>query len=558
LDEGTPISEGARYAAFLSYSHKDSAAARWLHRRLETYRIPRRLVGTPGEHGPVPARLTPIFRDREELPAAGDLSERVRAALAGSRHLIVICSPNSAASLWVAKEIETFRQLHPGRPVYAAIVDGDPDQCFPRGLASESVEPLAADLRKGHDGRRLGFLKLVAGLGGVGLDALVQRDAARRLRRVTAVTAAALLAVLAMAVMTVAALNARTEANRQRVKAEGLIEFMMTDLRTKLKGVGRIDALRIANQRALDYYRRQPVAGLAPGSLELRARILHAIGEDYIAGGDLPAASAAFGEAYSATAAALEREPDEARAIFAHAQSEYWIGRVHEVRHEWPQALARYRRYADAARRLNEVEPGNPDNMMEMGYSATNLGLIELNGRGQPQVSQAYFNRAIAWFARAAKARPRDPAPLRELANAYNCLADSYYRQQKWSAVAASYDAEYRVTQRVVALDPKNTDSLYRLALAERALARAAQKVGSPARAGPLLHSALDRMEALAALDPANAEWLLMKTKIECDLLKASPGAARPELIRAISSAHRALLRQNNPRAADVSHCLGI
>src|SRR4051812_49565957 len=129
-ESGTP-----RYRAFISYSHKDAAIGRWLHRRLEGYRLPRRLVGSEGERGPVPSRLTPIFRDREELPAAGDLSERVRAALADSDHLVIVCSPNSAASPWVAKEIEAFRELHPGRPVYAAIVEGDPAQCFPANLA---------------------------------------------------------------------------------------------------------------------------------------------------------------------------------------------------------------------------------------------------------------------------------------------------------------------------------------------------------------------------------------------------------------------------------------
>ena len=176
-DPATP----AGYVAFISYSHRDAAIGRWLHRRLETYRMPKRLVGAAGEHGQVPARLTPIFRDRDELPAAGDLSEKVRAALAVSDNLIVVCSPDAAASPWVAKEIETFRELHPDRPIFAAIVEGEPDQCFPPALRDGGIEPLAADLRKEGDGRRLGVLKLVAGLAGVGLDALVQRDAARRI-----------------------------------------------------------------------------------------------------------------------------------------------------------------------------------------------------------------------------------------------------------------------------------------------------------------------------------------------------------------------------------------
>ena len=88
----------ARYRAFISYSHQDAAAGRRLHRRLERYVLPRRLVGRATARGPVPRRLGPIFRDREDLPAADSLSEEVRAALAGSASLIVVCSPAARAS----------------------------------------------------------------------------------------------------------------------------------------------------------------------------------------------------------------------------------------------------------------------------------------------------------------------------------------------------------------------------------------------------------------------------------------------------------------------------
>ena len=46
-----------KYRAFISYSHADEKWARWLHRSLETYRVPRRLVGQKTQFGPVPARL---------------------------------------------------------------------------------------------------------------------------------------------------------------------------------------------------------------------------------------------------------------------------------------------------------------------------------------------------------------------------------------------------------------------------------------------------------------------------------------------------------------------
>ena len=45
-------------------------------------------------------RLTPIFKDREELAASGDLSTGLKDALAATQFLIVIASPSSARSRW--------------------------------------------------------------------------------------------------------------------------------------------------------------------------------------------------------------------------------------------------------------------------------------------------------------------------------------------------------------------------------------------------------------------------------------------------------------------------
>ena len=258
-----------KYWAFISYSHKDADFGRRLHRRLETYSLPRRMVARAIGRGVVPRRLAPIFRDREEFSAANDLSTEVRAALQISRSLIVVCSPAAAASPWVAREVETFRALHPDRPVLAAIREGEPPACFPDALRRHdatglAIEPLAADFRKGRDGAELGLLKLIAGILGIGLDELVQRDAQRRTQRVTAVTAAALVGMLAMGVLTIFALNARAEADRQRNEAEGLVEFMLTDLRDRLKGVGRLDIMAAVNERTLHYYADQDISSLPP------------------------------------------------------------------------------------------------------------------------------------------------------------------------------------------------------------------------------------------------------------------------------------------------------
>jgi hypothetical protein len=74
----------ARFRAFVSYSHADAAIAQKLHRKIETYRLPRHLRLDPiaNENN---GRLGRIFRDHEDLPAAEDLSESVKRALARSR-----------------------------------------------------------------------------------------------------------------------------------------------------------------------------------------------------------------------------------------------------------------------------------------------------------------------------------------------------------------------------------------------------------------------------------------------------------------------------------------
>src|SRR5215469_14629909 len=89
----SPDNPGYRYRAFISYSHQDRFWADWLHRALEAYRVPSRLVGTHTAAGTVPRRLAPVFRDRDELASATDLGRKVNEALAQSANLIVICSP---------------------------------------------------------------------------------------------------------------------------------------------------------------------------------------------------------------------------------------------------------------------------------------------------------------------------------------------------------------------------------------------------------------------------------------------------------------------------------
>jgi tetratricopeptide (TPR) repeat protein len=283
-----------RYSAFISYSHSDQPVTRWLHRALEGYRLPKALRGTESPFGPVPKRLPPVFRDRDELPASGDLGEELRAALAASRFQIVICSPRAAASKWVNEEILSFKRIHGEYRTLALIADGEPysgteRECFPAALRFKlapdgtlsdlPAEPIAADIRPGKDGKRLALLKLVAGIAGVPLDSLARRDAARRQRRLIAITSASLAVSFLTIGLAIYAESQRRIAVRQERLADRSLQFLIDTFAIanpateNPRTITALTILQRASRRAATELKDEPL---------VTARLLRATGEIYL------------------------------------------------------------------------------------------------------------------------------------------------------------------------------------------------------------------------------------------------------------------------------------
>lgn len=512
--------EVRRYRAFISYSHRDARVARWVHRRLESYRIPRRAQQATGVDGAPPSRLVPIFRDLEDLPAADDLSAEVRLALAGSDSLIVLCSPDAARSPWVAREIALFRAINPDRPILAALIAGEPEDAFPAALKEGEAEPLAADLRGGREARRLGLLKLIAGILGIGLDTLVQRDAQRRMRAVMAVTLLSAIAVVAMALLTKTALTARAEAERQRAEAEGLVDFMLTDLRTRLKGVGRLDILTTVNARAIDYYDAQSLDGLPPASLEQRARILHAMGEDDANRGLRDLALARFREAHRATAALLALAPDDPDRIFTHAQSEFWIGFMDYERGRFAAAAPAFRQYKALTDRLIALAPGRPDYAREAGYAEGNLCTIALAKPVDIREALRACSAALAHMQDAARHFPKNrwPEIAIDLVNRYGWLGMAHAMAGDQAAADAAYGRQEPIIEPLIAADPRNLDLREIWLTLQFTLAERETAAGKRDAARARLNEAKQVVDRMIAFDPSNAMWARRRARIEADL----------------------------------------
>jgi hypothetical protein len=407
---GAAEPQAARYSAFLSYSHADAAFVARLHRRLEAYRVPRRLRGGGLRNG----RLAPVFVDRAELTSAPSLTQSVKEAIADSAHLIVVCSPASAGSAWVGREIALFRELHGDAGVLTAICRGNNKLAFHPALltptpdAGDTAVPLAADFRKGGDGQRLALLKLIAPMAGVRLDQLVQRDGQRQARQLAVAASASVGALAVAGSLTFLLLQARAGAAQEHDRGDQMVAYMIGDERANLKAVGKIDQLDALNQEALQYFKARSRGQLTDQDLALRAKLLLDMTEDDTERGAFAAADAKAQEAESITGALVASRPDDASRVFDHAQSLYWLGFVHRRLGDEVGAANDFGAYAAQARRLTVLDPGNPDYRLELGYAQSVLGTLLLQRSVDVDGAGALFTAAQANFLAVAKLRPND------------------------------------------------------------------------------------------------------------------------------------------------------
>ena len=510
-----------RYKAFISYSWADAVWGNWLQKAIETYRTPAALVGKDGALGPVPARLHPLFKDREEEAAGASIGAAVETALAASEFLIVVCSPNSAKSKWVDREVAWFKTHRDPAKVLALIVDGEPGggerECFPRALThrvlpdlsiTDQAEdaPLAADARDSGDGKRKARLKIAAALLGVGLDELVRRDDRRRTLRVRLVVGGSLALALAMSALALAAVRARDEADFQRAESDGLVEFMLTDLREKLEPVGRLDALDVVGQRALKYYAGQKASKLDADALGRRARALHLVGEVSNIRGDSAAGLTAFREAAATTGEQLARDPDNPQRIFDHAQSVFWVGAIAYERGETKEAEAQFREYKRLADRLVAINPNNPEWQMEVSYAENTLGIL-LFDQGRFTEAEPAFARGLQMVEAVAAYEKGKPARQIEVGLAMNGLARAISGNNRIAESIRLFRSEIAVYQKILKSDPSNTQAKLREAVAWQYLGQLEEIEGHAEASLFARNTSLALILQLRAIEPGNTEW---------------------------------------------------
>lgn len=526
-----------RYRAFLSYSHADRKWAKWLRRKIESYRVPGNVLSDKGQA--LPKRLIPVFRDRDELPSVASLSDAVTAALTESECLIVVCSPNAVNSRWVNEEIRIFRDLGRSEKIYSFLVAGDPtagapDYCFPDALTAPAqpggphLEPVAADARAEGDGRSNAALKIIASMLGVGFDALKQRALHQRHRRLIAVTVASL-AITAITVgLAIVATNARIEADSRRSQAEDLVDFMLGDLQEPLNEIGRLDILEKVGGKAFDYFSGLTIDDGDDHTMSQRARNLRQIGEVKLDQGDMQSAMQAFVGSLALTTPLAERNPMNAAIQLDHAHSYFYIGLVHWNRGELEPAAEYFERVLPIVDGISTREPENTTWLLERGYAYTNLGRIhELEGALERAL--AAYTIVMSINVQLVELEPENLDSQLELGYAHNNIGKLVTAMGRLEEAGQHYRKDLELKAHVFALNPGLNYWRAAIASSEYFLGQHLITTGSYAEAEEHLMQAVLHYQLLEAGDTENTEWINRRANATRELGRLYSSVGREE-----------------------------
>jgi len=553
------------YKAFISYSHANETIAARLHKRLEHYNLPSTLdLGFKN--------LNPIFRDKSELTSGASLGDAIKTALTSSEILIVLCSPEAAQSKWVNQEILFFKNLGRTDKIFTAIIGGEPfatskglpdQECMPEAVRFElgpdgklsdiPAEPLAADLRDHRDGERIGTLKLISAMAGVGLDDIIRRDLQRRRKQAMSAIAGTALVMATMGTLTVRANLAEQKANTARqaaeaskADAEDLIEFMLSDLRTRLEPVGRLDVLDVVGEKAIDYYARNDQSDINFEAQGRRARTLHLIGEVEDKLGHSVEAARSFEKSYAITLYNKIAEPDSPNRIFEHARSAYWQSVPHRRSGNHQAEMPFLKEYETLARQLVDMNPSNSDYIAELAMAKTNCGRVQM-ALNDHKDARTRLQTAAELFETLTRDNESSWLKQRQAEN-FAWLSESFRHSKDYSR---SYELRQQQTQILAqqyADNPRDFRNFEELIYAQLGLGSASRYINRPEESYSILHTALDNTKLALQREPEREKMLRAQMAVLLSLMTTAVETQRKQAYRTYRNDAAALARSVNSK----------
>ncbi len=355
---------------------------------------------------------------------------------------------------------------------------------------------------------------------------------------------------------------AEAEAKRSRDSAEGLVRYMVSDLKDRLEPLGQLALLSdVANAIDTHYDDTSGAIGAGMGAVEDPARVRNRaavtalMGDVARARGDLAAASAAYAKAeilrdalvdvggspdYRADRAESHRqrgqllrmqgdltasrvELDKARgmrtALFAahpdvliyrraHVQSELDEGDMATLLGDLPKAEASYRKAVDLARELVRLATDptlNERARFDLSVALDGVGTTQLDQK-RLDAARAAFEEALELRKALLEKRPSNQDWRHRMATSHARLGEIDEALGNDEVALKSWQRATNMMERLVRQDPENARWARDLAVNLNHLGDLQLRAGKHELAVASFTKALEQLEALAEKDESNVE----------------------------------------------------
>jgi tetratricopeptide (TPR) repeat protein/class 3 adenylate cyclase/tRNA A-37 threonylcarbamoyl transferase component Bud32 len=298
------------------------------------------------------------------------------------------------------------------------------------------------------------------------------------------------------------------KANDARDQADGLIDFMLYDLRDKLEPIGRLDVLDDVAKKAKEYFDRLPKELVTGPRLEEQIGMLINLGDVLVAQGKLQDALDLYEQSLAIAKGMAKQDkyksdPDIQRDFSVIYDK---LGDVLLAQSKLQDALDAYQQGLTITKQLAEQDKSKAAWQRDVSLSYERLGNVLLTQGKLPEALDAH-QQSLVIAKRLAEQDKSNAGWQRDLSASYDGVGDVLLVQGKLPEALDVYQQSLRNMQTLAGQDKSNSDW-------QRELAVSYERVGDVLEAQGKLPEALDAyqqslkiLQTLAEQDKSNTGW---------------------------------------------------